>query len=65
MSKSQEDCWGHFVLPRLQVFSWHVHNHAEVSLASYIIDVCLTTLAASAGLHGAREQNAFSRSSGG
>ena len=47
----------------LQVFLLGtVHTHADVSLASSILTVCLTTLAASAAFMAAREPNAFSRS---
>jgi PAS domain S-box-containing protein len=47
----------------LQVFVLATaHSHSEVSLASEILTVCVSTLAASAAFTAAREPNAFSRS---
>jgi len=37
-------------------------SHSDVSLASYVLTVCLTTLAASAAFMAAREPNGYSRS---
>ena len=37
-------------------------SHSDVSLASYVLTVCLTTLAASAAFMAAREPNRYSRS---